>query len=121
MVILKWLENGPAELGLEHPYFFCENGETSWADLSAVLADSLQKTGRIDSATPKKIPQDAYVDLFGKFTPDVIGCNARHHAERARKLGWSPTQLSLKDAYEKEDLPFLLKEGEFKSSTLTLS
>jgi nucleoside-diphosphate-sugar epimerase len=27
LTMLRWLENSPAESALEHPYFFCENGE----------------------------------------------------------------------------------------------
>lgn len=121
MTILKWLEQGSDQLGLEHPYFFCESGETSWADLAAVIGTGLNKAGVIDSASPRTIPEDAYKDLFGEFTTDVVGCNARHVAERVRTLGWSPTQLSLKDAFEKEDLPVLMNEKGFKSSGLTLS
>lgn len=120
MAILHWLESSPPSVGLEHPYFFCESGETSWYDLSAAIARELHRKGKIEIPTPVKIPEEKWVDLFGKFTPDVIGCNARCRAYRLKSLGWEPKQLSLQDALVEEDLPVVLAEKGFIASSLAL-
>lgn len=68
------------------------------------------------------IPEANYKDLFGQFTPDVVGCNSRNRSDRLRAMGWKATELGIRDAFTKEDLPVLLAEtGPFKASEMTLS
>ncbi|KAI9662941.1 MAG: hypothetical protein M1821_007988 [Bathelium mastoideum] len=121
MLIVKSLEAGTSALNLTNPYFFCENGEISWRDLAALIGRDLHKNGKVESPEPRQIPSSEWTDLFGEFTPAVVGCNARNKADRLRELGWSPRELDVAKAYESEDLPILLKETEFSRSGLTLS
>lgn len=58
----------------------------------------------------KEIPEDHYDDLFGIHTVGVIGANSRNRADRLRDLGWQPKEMSIKEAFQKEELPILLKE-----------
>lgn len=121
--VLHWAEKAPdSEAGLENPYFFCESGETTWGDIAAMIGKGLHKAGRIDTSSARPIPESEYADLFGEFTPDVVGCNCRNRADRLRSMGWKPEQLGFEDAFEREDLPVLLSEkGQFQASGMTLS
>lgn len=87
-----------------------------------MIGKGLYKAGRISTPKAQSIPESDYVDLFGQFTPDVVGCRCRNRADRLRAMGWKPEQLGFEEAFEKEDLPVLLAEkGEFKASGMTLS
>lgn len=111
VTILRWLEDSPASTALEHPYFFCENGqEISWADAAAIIGQSLHSAGKVSDPVPREIPEEQWVDCFGEYSVVVIGANARNRAERIRELGWSPEHTSVRDAFEKEELPALLRE-----------
>lgn len=116
MTLLHWLEKSPADTALEAPYFFCENGEEiSWGEIAGMIGKQLKAAGRVEDPTPKEIPSDQYDDLFGMYSAVVIGSNSRSRAERLRELGWAPRQAAFKDAFEKEELPIVLKEdlGDF--------
>ena len=113
MTILKWLEQSPPEVALEHPYFFCENGEeVSWKFIASFIGEDLFAADKIKSAEPREIPKEQYDDLFGPYSVVVIGSNARNRAERLRELGWKPEHLSVREAFWLEELPILEKETE---------
>lgn len=121
MIIVAWLD-GTTDAGLQHPYFFCESGEISWEKLASIIGSELHKAGKIESPAAKRVPKEQYGDLFGEFTADVVGCNARCKSDRLRGLGWSAHELhsDLPRAFVEEDLPALLMEKEFKPSGLNL-
>ncbi|KAK0755719.1 hypothetical protein N5P37_011728 [Trichoderma harzianum] len=121
--VLHWLETAPrSDLGLQNPYFFCESGEISWADVASMIGKNLYRAGRIVSPEPHVISDSEYVDLFGKYTPDIVGCNSRSSADRLRLMGWKPEQPDVQEAFEKEDLPLILLEsGKFEPPNITLS
>jgi nucleoside-diphosphate-sugar epimerase len=115
LTMLKWLESSPPEAALEHPYFFCENGEEiSWGDIAAFIGEELKAAGRLDDASPREIPKEQWDDLFGMYSSVVVGANARNRADRLRDLDWKPTHRDMREAFKKEELPTLLSEtGEF--------
>ncbi|KJK81403.1 hypothetical protein H634G_02661 [Metarhizium anisopliae BRIP 53293] len=121
--VLHWIEGAAdSDPELKNPYFFCESGEVTWAEVGAIIGKGLYKAGRITTPDTRSIPESEYVDLFGQFTPDVVGCSCRNRADRLRSMGWKPEQLGIGEAFEKEDLPALLAEkGEFKASEMALS
>jgi hypothetical protein len=121
--VLHWAETAPdSDAELQNPYFFCESGEVTWGEVAAVIGKGLYKAGRITNPEPRSILESEYVDLFGQYTPDVVGCSCRNRGDRLRAMGWKPEQLGLAEAFEKEDMPVLLSEkGDFKASTMTLS
>lgn len=64
--------------------------------------------------TPKTIPTEHYNDLFGKYSGLVIGSNARHRANRLRKLGWEPREKRTFASLAEDEIPLILQEtGEF--------
>ncbi|QLI67657.1 uncharacterized protein G6M90_00g032670 [Metarhizium brunneum] len=121
--VLHWIEGAAdSDPELQNPYFFCESGQVTWAEVGAIIGKGLYKASRITTPDTRSIPESEYVDLFGQFTPDVVGCSCRNRADRLRSMGWKPEQLGIGEAFEKEDLPALLAEkGEFKASEMALS
>lgn len=121
MTIVAWLDVTD-NAGLQHPCFFCESGEISWRKLATIIGQELHKAGKIESSQAKFISKDQYGDLYGEFTADVIGCNARCKSGRLRGLGWTASEFldDLTKAFVTEDLPALLQEKEFKPSALNL-
>lgn len=85
-----------------------------------MIGKHLHQAGKISTADIKKIPESEYGDVFGEFTPNVVGCNAKNRADRLSALGWKPQELSVEAAYEKEELPILL-EGSGPINPLVLS
>lgn len=115
ITLLHWLEQTPAERVLENPYFFCESGhEFAWTEGVAVIGQELHDAGRIKDPTPKTIPEQDYKDLFGEFTPEVVGSNSRSRANRLRQLGWQPKEKGVLESLRDDEIPLLLQEtGEF--------
>ena len=111
MAILRWALESGDDAALESPYFFCESGEEiSWRDYAAVIGKGLHEAGKIEDPEPREVPREDFGDLFGQYTFVVIGANSRSRAERLRKMGWKPRERSAREAFEKEELPLLLKE-----------
>lgn len=86
-------------------YYFCENGEHVWGEISQLLADEAKKLKMIETSEVRSIsPEEA-----GKRTPmgqALWGANSRARAKRGREvLGWNPVGTSLND-----ELPRALKE-----------
>ena len=115
MVLLHWMEATDAKTVLENPYFFCENGtEVSWGEAAAEIGRALHEAGRIENPEPRTVPPELYDDLFGKYTPWVVGSNSRSRGKRLRELGWSPREKGTLEALSADEIPILLKEtGEF--------
>ena len=100
-VYLKLVEaavagGGGATWGKEG-YYFAENGEHVWGDISKAVAEQAHKQGFIPSAEVKTLP-DAEIEEVTKFGTILWGTNSRCKAVRARKvLGWVPTGESIED------------------------
>ena len=111
-------KTSPAQL-LTNPYYFCEctgDNEPSWRQVAEAIGEGLHKAGKIQDPTPKTLPKELYGDVFGDFTPPIIGLNSRSRAVRLRELGWEPREKDWKSSYLDDELPEILKEelGEFK-------
>ncbi|PYH76802.1 NAD(P)-binding protein [Aspergillus uvarum CBS 121591] len=113
ITLLHWLESRPSSEVVQNPYFFCENGqELSWGECSAEIGRILQKDGRIKDSTPRTIPPENYADIFGDYSEIVEGSNARHRANRLRKLGWAPSEKQTFASLEEDEIPLILTEKE---------
>lgn len=86
----------PATWGPEG-YYFTENGDIVWGEVSQWVADAAKKQGAIEDDKVVSLSKDQ----ASKMTPmgaALWGANSRARAIRARKLlGWSPKGESLKD------------------------
>lgn len=107
----------PALWGAEG-YYFSENDEHVWGEVSQWIADEAHKQGLIKTKKVESIsPEEA-----GKLTPKgqaLWGANSRSRAKRAREvLKWKPTGGPLKDeikaSVEHEAKSLGLKPGHAK-------
>ncbi|KAI9147301.1 nucleoside-diphosphate-sugar epimerase [Paramyrothecium foliicola] len=89
-----------AEIWGARGYFFTENGEHVWGDLSAAVGKEAHKQGYIQGESPpiRDLSYDEAVNSSAGFEAASWGMNSRAKAIRARKvLGWKPQQQSLED------------------------
>ncbi|KAH9914491.1 NAD-P-binding protein [Epithele typhae] len=95
-IILRRLVSSPASITHGRDgYFFAENGEHLWLDLSRRVAEALFALGAIESAELVKFETEERIGEFAKDEAYVFanGTNARSRADRARsQLGWAPTR-----------------------------
>ena len=119
--LLHWMEQSSPTEVLKNRYFFCENGEElSWPEVAENVGRTLHEKGLLKDAKPRVVPKEQYDDLFGDFTPAVIGLNSRSRAVRLRELGWEPNGKGIWQSWEEDELPELSKEEDRgKSSAYT--
>lgn len=89
-----------AEVWGPHGYFFTENGEHFWGELSASIGQEARKQGFIEGADAeiRELSFDEAVKSPAGFEAASWGMNSRGVAVRARKvLGWKPQEKSLED------------------------
>ncbi|KAJ0164771.1 hypothetical protein CTA2_236 [Colletotrichum tanaceti] len=89
-----------AELWGAHGYFFTENGEHIWGDLSETIGQEVHKQGFVKDAAPevRELSYDEAVKSPAGFEAASWGMNSRGAAVRARKvLDWKPQEKSIED------------------------
>ncbi|KAF6826684.1 hypothetical protein CPLU01_09539 [Colletotrichum plurivorum] len=83
-----------------HGYYFTENGEHFWGELSAAIGKEAHKQGFVKGDAPevRELSYDEAVKTPAGFEAASWGLNSRGAAVRARKvLGWKPQEHSLLD------------------------
>ena len=81
----------------EAGYYFTENGEHIWGEVSKLVASAAQQQGFISSDEVVSVSA-LEADKLSSHGSALWGANSRCRAIRARKLlGWSPTGTSLID------------------------
>ncbi|KAI0775203.1 NAD-P-binding protein [Trametes elegans] len=94
-------------------FFIAENGEHTWAELSAAVARALFELGANASPEPRPFAREELPTYFGSeaFGYVGFGANARGRGEQARALGWAP-KYTEKDLYAsiKPEAQSLLQE-----------
>ncbi|KAL8886173.1 MAG: hypothetical protein Q9215_006075 [Flavoplaca cf. flavocitrina] len=76
-------------------YYFTENGEHIWGEISKVVASAAHKQGFIPS-NEVQTHSNEEIDEMCQFGTGLWGANSRCRAIRARKLlGWSPKGRSI--------------------------
>lgn len=125
-VYLKLVENAAAGESLaEWPgkpaiwgpkaYFFTENGEHVWGDISQKVASEARKQSLLETEEVKSLTAEEAGEI--RSHGQVLwGCNSRSRASRARNaLGWQPSAPSIEDelkvAVENEAKSLGLKPG----------
>ncbi len=111
IVLLHWMEKASPKEVNANPYVFCENSrEFSWLEVAENIGKGLYKRGLIKDPTPRQVGKEHYDDLFGTWTPAVIGLNSRSRAVRLREWGWEPREKGIWESWEEDELPELLRE-----------
>ncbi|KAF2164559.1 hypothetical protein M409DRAFT_67708 [Zasmidium cellare ATCC 36951] len=78
-------------------YYFCENGEHVWGEVSQWVADEAKKQGLIETDEVRSLSTEE-VAKISPYGPGLWGANSRARAKRARKiLGWEAKGRSLRD------------------------
>ena len=78
-------------------YYFTENGDFVWGDISKQVATEAHKQGFLQTDEVVTVP-DAAIDKLTPYATFMFGTNSRCKAIRARKLlGWSPKGRSMED------------------------
>ncbi|TEA15276.1 Uncharacterized protein C8034_v002697 [Colletotrichum sidae] len=95
-----------AELWGGRGYFFTENGEHIWGDLSTAIGKEAHKQGFLkETPEVRELSFDEAVESPAGFEAASWGMNSRGVAVRARKtLGWKPQERSLED-----EVPAIIK------------
>lgn len=91
-------EKSDADIWGKHGYYFTENGEHVWGDLSVAVGEEAFKQGCIKGGAPelRAWSIDKAVNSSAGFEAASWGMNSRGVAARARKvLGWKPQERSL--------------------------
>lgn len=96
-------------------YYFCENGEHVWGEVSQWVADEGKRQGYFSSNEVKSISPDR-ADALRVHGSALWSANSRARARRGKELlGWKPTGVALKDsvksAVEEEAKALGLKPG----------
>lgn len=113
LMILQWLEGDQSADIYQNPYFFIESGEEhSWKEAAIAIGQALQEVGRVSDPSPRPIPKNLYGDIFGEYTPHVVGANARNRANRLRSLGWIPTEKDSFRSLREDEIPLILQDSE---------
>ncbi|POY70333.1 putative Long-chain-fatty-acyl-CoA reductase [Rhodotorula taiwanensis] len=75
-------------------YYFIQDGEHTWGDVSAGIATSLKKQGILATDAIRQESADWVGERLGFGSPQLIrlgfSSNARARDDRARALGWKP-------------------------------
>jgi len=98
----------------EEGYYFVENGEHVWGEISELLARKAKARGYLKTDTVDHLSGEE-IEKIKPFGGILWGSNSIGKAERARKvLGWTPTEQSLEsildDVIEMEAKGLGLKE-----------
>lgn len=89
----------PATWGQEG-YYFAENGEQPWGEVSIRLGDKLVKRGLLKSPDVGSVSQEEASEMYahGGY---LWGANSRSRASRARQLlQWKPKGASLEGCFD---------------------
>lgn len=90
---------GKATWGPEE-YYFAENGERVWGEVSREVGLKLHKMGQLKSADPASISVEE-ANALRSHGGLLWGANSRSRASRARRyLGWEPKAPRLEDVYD---------------------
>ncbi|KAI0342694.1 NAD-P-binding protein [Trametopsis cervina] len=72
-------------------FYFGENGEHSWYDISKAIGQALVKLGVSESDEPTPFTTEELVKYFGsEAIGNYFGTNSRARANHSRSLGWDP-------------------------------
>ncbi|OCH93048.1 NAD-P-binding protein [Obba rivulosa] len=72
-------------------FYFGENGEHTWYDISKAIGRALVELGVSESGEPTTFSREELIKYFGSETSgNYSGTNSRCRADRGRSIGWKP-------------------------------
>jgi nucleoside-diphosphate-sugar epimerase len=96
--------NNDAKLWGAQGYYFTENGEHVWGQLSKLVAESAREQGLLNEVKTEQMDMDTAKKTAG-FEAVSWGWNSRGSAKRFKEvLGWRPQERSLE-----EEVPTIVK------------
>ncbi|KAI0767991.1 NAD-P-binding protein [Trametes elegans] len=117
IVLFDSIVNNPDKTGHGwEGFYFGENGEHSWYQISRAIGDVLVELGISKDPEPTPFSPEELVKYFGsEFMGWYSGTNSRARADRSRSIGWKPkyTTEDLLKSIKPEILAYkkLLEEG----------
>ncbi|CAL1702855.1 unnamed protein product [Somion occarium] len=95
MILLETLLAEPEKAGHgSEGYYFAENGEHTWCELSRAIGVALRQLGISKNIEPTSLNEEEVAKYGGTLGGYALGTNARCRANRARALGWRPTKTT---------------------------
>lgn len=89
--------NTDPKLWGQNGYYFTENGEHVWGDLSKVVAESAKQQGLLKEVKSEQMDMETAKKTAG-FEAVSWGWNSRGKARRFKELlGWKPQEQSIED------------------------
>ncbi|CAD0106836.1 unnamed protein product [Aureobasidium uvarum] len=93
--------NTDSKLWGKNGYYFTENGEHVWGDLSKVIAESAKQQGLLKEVKTEQMDMETAKKTAG-FEAVSWGWNSRGKARRFKEvLGWKPQEQSIEDEVPK--------------------
>jgi len=83
-------------------YYFAENGELNFLELTDEIARVLHARGVAESPKSKDLPTEGQDKLIHKFVLLSTGYESRGKAEKGKKLGWKPHRPSVLQSVTEE-------------------
>ncbi|OCH93024.1 NAD(P)-binding protein [Obba rivulosa] len=72
-------------------YYFAENGEHTWYDISKAVGRALVELGVSETDEPTTLSREELIKYFGsEAMGNYGGTNSRCRADRGRSIGWKP-------------------------------
>ncbi|OSC98273.1 NAD-P-binding protein [Trametes coccinea BRFM310] len=72
-------------------FYFGENGEHSWYQISRAIGEAMVELGLTDDPEPTPFSTDELIKYFGsEAAGNYSGSNSRCRADRGRSIGWKP-------------------------------
>ncbi|KAG9662957.1 NAD(P)-binding protein, partial [Aureobasidium melanogenum] len=97
--------NTDTKLWGKNGYYFTENGEHVWGDLSKVIAESAKQQGLLKEVKTEQMDMETAKKTAG-FEAISWGWNSRGKARRFKEvLGWKPQERSIED-----EVPTIVKK-----------
>eukprot|EP01117_Protostelium_nocturnum_P019401 TRINITY_DN8408_c0_g1_i1.p1 TRINITY_DN8408_c0_g1~~TRINITY_DN8408_c0_g1_i1.p1 ORF type:complete len:344 (-),score=131.33 TRINITY_DN8408_c0_g1_i1:163-1194(-) len=93
-LITRKVINGETVPKGKEGFFFCENGDHTWLQVSEGVAKELKSLGKLPTEEIKSVTVQRLADHLGGNVSVVelgLASNSRSRAEKSRKLGWNPS------------------------------
>ncbi|KAI0070526.1 NAD-P-binding protein [Panus rudis PR-1116 ss-1] len=118
IVLFDAITTNPEKVGHGYDgYYFGENGEHTWLDISQAIGQALVELGISKSPVPTTFTKEELIKYFGSEEDgNYSGTNSRARANHSRSIGWKP-KYTTKDmiASIKPEVEAIIRQQEGKA------